>query len=558
MDPAIRRSVLVLFAAVSAVLLIACANVANLLLSRAAARRREIAVRLSIGGGRLRLIRQLLTEALVLALLGGRPRPAARLGRRARPRRAGGARGQRLRPPAGWLQRPLPSPASSSTAPCSFYALASSLSTGLLFGAVPALQALRANLTSDLKEGNALMPGPLGVRGLNARNILVVAEIAVAFVLLVGSGLMLTSLSRLLHTDAGVDPRNLLTVRISLSDASPPAASMAFWPQLLSRVGGVPGVRSAAVADCPPLGGIRWFTPLWLLDDASAAGSAPQSGVAVHAVTPGYFATLRVPVKRGRAFDARDREGGPRVVLVNEAFAQKYFPGQDPVGHRIGVGRGFADGAEIVGVVGDQRFRSIEAPAEPDVYIAYDQAAQRDGYLYVRTDGRPAALASAIRREVQALDAGLPIYDVQTMEQARVGTATARTRVTGMSAGPLRGRWPCCSRASASTAWSGPGPWRSARARSACAWRWARCAAMSLAWSCATVRPWSRPAWCSVCRAHGALPACCVPSSMASSRPIRLCSFHWLWRHCSSPSRRAPCPVLRATRVDPLVALRSE
>jgi predicted permease len=153
--------------------------------------------------------------------------------------------------------------------------------------------------------------------------------------------------------------------------------------------------------------------------------------VGVHYVTPGYFNTLRVPVRRGRAFDERDRPGRPGVVVINETAARQLFPGEDPVGRRVGVGGGLAEGAEIVGVVGDQRFEAIDAPPRPDVYIAYDQVPQSAGYLFVRTAGEPAALAAAIRREVQRLDPGLPIYDVQTMEQ-RIGVATARTRVTGM------------------------------------------------------------------------------------------------------------------------------
>jgi putative ABC transport system permease protein len=192
-------------------------------------------------------------------------------------------------------------------------------------------------------------------------------------------------------------------------------------------------VRNAAIADCPPLIGRCYVRPFW---PDGQTGSAPVP-IGVHYVTPDYFSALGVPLRRGRAFDERDRMGSPNVVVINESAAQKYFPGENPVGKRVGVGSGlrgrvsFAEGAEIVGVVGDQRFQAIEAPPEPDVYIAYNQLPQPTGYLFLRTDDRPTALAAAIRREVQRIDPNLPIYDVQTMEQ-RIGAATARTRVTGL------------------------------------------------------------------------------------------------------------------------------
>ncbi len=431
-DPAIRRSVLVLFGAVTGVLLIACANVANLLLARAVGRRREIAIRLAIGAGRRRLIRQLMTEALVLALVGGAfGVVVAWIGVKALAVVAASAGSVLGRQITGFNAVSLAGIQLDGTV--LFFALGASLFTGLLFGVVPALQATRADLTSDLKEGGAARLGSLGVRGLTSRNVLVVSEIALAFMLLVGSGLMLRSLSRLLHTDAGVDPRNLLTVRVSLPESNSPEASLAFWQELLSRTSSLPAVRNAAIADCPPLIGRCNVRPFW---PEGQTGSVPVP-IGVHYVTPAYFSALGAPLKRGRAFDERDRMGSPSVVVINEAAAQKYFPGENPIGRRIGVGSGlrggvsFAEGAEIVGVVGNQRFQTIEAPPEPDVYIAYDQVPQPTGYLFLRTDGRPIALAAAIRRDVQRIDANLPIYDVQTMEQ-RIGAATARTRVTGL------------------------------------------------------------------------------------------------------------------------------
>jgi predicted permease len=425
-DPAIRRSVLVLFGAVVGVLLIACVNVANLLLARAGNRSREIAVRLAIGAQRGRLIRQLMTESLVLAAVGGAvgvlagwagvrglaavaSNVASVLGRTATGFNAVSL--SRIQLDAGVL----------------LFALGASVLTGLLFGIVPALQASRSDLTVDLKKGASAAAARSG-RGLASRNVLVVAEIALAFVLLTASGLMLRSLSRLLDIDAGINARNVLTVRISLPESNPEEASTIFWQELLTRTASLPAVRSAAAADCPPLIGRCYVRPFW----PEGQSGSPPVPIGVHYITPGYFQALGVTLERGRAFNERDRAGSPNVVIINETAAQKYFPGQNPVGRRIAVGGGFASvDAEIVGVTSDQRFQSIEVPAEPDVYIAFAQVPQSSGYLFLRTAGSPEALSAAVRREVQRLDPNLPIYDVQTMEQ-RVGAATARTRVTGL------------------------------------------------------------------------------------------------------------------------------
>jgi predicted permease len=424
-DPAMRRAVLVLFGAVTALLLIACANVANLLLARAAQRRREIAVRLAMGAQRGRLIRQLMTESLILAVLGGLAGVlVAWLGARVLSAQAANA-GSVLGDSASGLNALVLAriPLDGTVL---LFALGATLVTGILFGVVPALQASRADLTRDLKEGDARTGSAVGVRGLSSRNVLVISEIALAFTLLVGSGLMLRSLARLLDIDTGMNPRNLLTARVSLPESNSADASLRFWQGLVQRSASLPAVQSVGVADCPPLIGRCYVKPFW---PAGQASSAPVP-VGVHYVTPGYFHAVGARLQRGRVFRESDRVGSPPVVIINERAAQKYFPGENPLGKRVGVG-GLPEGAEIVGVVADQRFAALEVPAEPDVYIAYAQVPQPAGYLFVRTSGRPMALASAIRREVQRLDPNLPVYDLQTMEQ-RVGTATARTRVTGL------------------------------------------------------------------------------------------------------------------------------
>jgi putative ABC transport system permease protein len=427
-DPNIRRSVLVLFVAVAGVLLIACANVANLLLARATDRRREIAVRLAIGAGRGRLVRQLLTEAVTLGLTGGLLGIAfGAFGVRALAAVAAQATGVLGRQASGLTAVSL-SAIRIDGAVLAFTLIASVL-TGLLFGLVPALQATRLNLTVDLKGGGSDTIGFRGVRGLTSRSVLVSAEIAVAFILLVASGLMLKSLSRLLDTSAGVDPRNLMTVRITL----PPSYTdrYAFWEQLLPRLATLPGVQSAGLTDCPPLSGGCNKTILWHRDRPFVPeGSEPSVGI--HWVTLDYFGTVRLPLLRGRNFTARDRADAPRVVIINETLARKLFPGENPIGRRIGVGQGgFSEGAEIIGIVADQRFRSMEAPPEPDVYISMAQSQRPRAIIFLRTSVKPTAVLSGVRREVQRIDPNLPVYDAATMEE-RVGNATARTRVTSV------------------------------------------------------------------------------------------------------------------------------
>jgi predicted permease len=427
-DPAIRRSMLVLFGAVTCVLLIACANVANLMMARAAGRKREIAVRLALGAGRRRLIRQLMTEAMVLASMGGVLGVVL-----------GWAGIRVLASSADWVSSTRPaqtrfglfSPeAVTLDAGVLVFAVVATLVTGLLFGIAPALQASRANLTSDLRQAGG---EGAGFRVLTARSALVVAEIAAAFVLLVGSGLMLGSLKRLLDVDAGVDAHNLLTAQVSLP-AADGASSPQFWQQLRDRLSSLAGAESAALADCPPLIGLCNVRPFRV---EGAEQLEPQP-VGVHYVTAGYFRALGVDVRQGRAFSDGDRAGSPPVVIINETAARRFFPGQEPVGKWIRVGGGFADGAEIVGVVADQRFAGLEVPPQPDVYVSWEQVPQASAYIFVRTAGEPALLAAALRSEVRRLDPDLPLYDVKTMEE-RVGAATAASRLTAMLLGLFAG-----------------------------------------------------------------------------------------------------------------------
>ncbi|PYV10135.1 MAG: hypothetical protein DMG07_21690, partial [Acidobacteria bacterium] len=390
-DPAIRRSVLVLFGAVGFVLLIACVNVANLQLARSSAREREIAIRLAVGASRGRLVRQLLTESVLLAALGAlagaalaawgvhvltsiNPAAANPFGRRF----------------SGYSLIALGSVRLDGAA--LLFTAATALATGILFGLAPALAASRAELTDALKSGGLQAAGPGGARGFSGRSFLAAAEISLALVLLVGSGLMIKSFGRLLATRSGVDPENLLTSRVNLPAGQyGREASIEFFSQLETRAAALPGVVSAGMSNCPPLAGGCNGTLIWFRDRPEVSRGAEPS-VGVHWVSPSYFRTMGIPLLRGRGFGPADRLGAPKVVLVNETAARRFWPNEDPIGKPIGVGQGgFGDRAEIVGVVGDVRYGTLEEVPNPDVYICHQQSARNSLILYVRGRTDPAA-----------------------------------------------------------------------------------------------------------------------------------------------------------------------
>ena len=425
--PATRQSLLVLFAAVGFVLLIACVNVANLLLGRASSRRREIAVRLAIGAGRARLVRLLLTESLLLALLGGAASVAvAWLGVRA----LGTVN------PATTLRVPRDSSLGAMTfstirldASALAFTFGIAALVGVLFGLVPALSASRASLTAALKDD----PASRGSRGATAgrgasRRLLVVTEVALAIMLLAGSGLMIRSLAKLLAIDYGFDGRNVLTFRLNIPPGGTPRDSMpGFYDLILQRVGALPGVTSVALANCTPLNGGCNSTGLIRLDRPKVDfGHAPEVGI--HWVSPTWFSTMHVRLLRGRLMTSTDRAGAPRVVVVDDAAAATIWPGEDPIGKHVELGQGGMDDAEVIGVVRGVRQKPDSEP-RPEAYIAYAQAPRPGAVVFLRTARPPASLGDDVRRAVREVAPTLPIYDMQTME-ARTANATARTRFT--------------------------------------------------------------------------------------------------------------------------------
>ena len=422
--PLLKRSLLVLFGAVGMVLLIACVNLANLFLGRASVRRQEIAIRLAIGAGRARLVRLLITESLALSLIGGaagvllawwgahvlaslNPQDALRAQGLASDVGAAGFEGIRLDGRAFG------------------FAFAVSLAVGIVFGLVPALQATRVDLSESLKSGTG--GSGHGARIGASRRLLVVAEVTLAVVLLAGAGLMMRSLQNVLDVNPGFDASHLLTLRLSVPPGvTAPDSMPGFYEQVQGAVAALPGVQRVALADCAPVGGGCNGTVMVRADQPpSTTGNAM---VGVHWVSASWFGALRVPLVRGRLFDATDRIGTPKVVLINEAAARAYFADGDPIGKIVKVYQGgFHTGATVIGIVGDVHFGTVAEPARPDVFISYGQARVPRMMIFARTAGEPAALAASARRALKAIAPLDPVYDVRSMtERMADGSAQAR------------------------------------------------------------------------------------------------------------------------------------
>jgi putative ABC transport system permease protein len=429
--PELRQSLLVLFGAVGMVLLIACVNLANLLLGRATARRQEIAIRLAIGAGRARLMRLLLCESLLLALIGGVTSMTLAA--------AGTQWLRRLNPDTALQAQQL----AGSVGAVGFeqvqldvralgFTFLITVIVGVVFGLFPAIQATRTDLVTRLKDGTAGAGGGAGV-GLS-RRVLVVAEVALALVLLAGSGLMLRSLANTLAVDPGFAPGHELTLRLSVPQGSVPQDSMpGFYQQLQDRLAAVPGVKQVSLIDCPPLNGGCNGTLMTFPDrPVSNTGNAI---VGVHWVTASWFSAVRVPLRKGRMFDVNDRIGGPKVVLISETAARKYWPGQDPLGKPVKVYQGgFHTGATVIGVVGDVRFGTVDSLPGPDVYISYAQAYTPRMMIFLRTAGDPLALVPSVRAALHESEPQDPVYDIASMDD-RVGAASAQARLSAVLLG---------------------------------------------------------------------------------------------------------------------------
>ena len=426
-----RPSLLILGGAVSLVLLIACANVANLLLVRATGRRREIAIRAAIGGSRGRIIRQLLTESVVLSLIGGALGVVLGvLGIRAllSVNTAGLPRVGEYGAAVGLDWRVLT------------FTFLVALGTGVLFGLIPALQSSRTDLTTTLKESSGR--SGTGFRQNKARSILVVLEVAVALVLLIGSALLIRTALALSHVNPGFDASNVLTMRMSLT--GPRFQSAQGVEQLIrngaERVRALPGVEEVGATCCVPLQG-GYGLPFTIVGRAVEGPGPYHGGGGWMTVSPGYFEVFRIPLKRGRMFNERDDSSSPPVVIINEAFARRYWEKGDPLNERLVIGRGvmreFATEGErqIVGVIGDTRNGGLDNEPGPMMFIPQAQVPDAVNVLnlrlspmawVVRTRTDPRAMSNAIQEQLRQAT-GLPVAQVRSMEEV-VSLSTSRQR----------------------------------------------------------------------------------------------------------------------------------
>ena len=404
-----RESYLLLFGAVACVLLIACANIANLLLARFAGRQREIATRLALGAGRGALVRQLVSESMLLAVLGG-------------------AVGLLL---AEWTLRALvafgtdviPRAAEIRIDPIALgFAVIATLVTGLLIGLLPAMQASGVNVLKALKQAG---PGSVGSGGY-LRGALVVVEISLSLVLLIATGLLLTSLERLQRVDPGFEAQGVFTAQIALPPRYSRAKLIEFYEQFYQRLATLPGASSAALSDRVPLTGNQGPTVV-----AVAGRPIPPLSERPHAnrylVSPRYFSTLRIPLRAGRDFDERDNTRVPQVVIINETFARRLFPGEDPVGHTLVTGMAQQQ-AQVVGVVADIRSESLTTPPEPGYFLPALQRPETLTNVLVRSNLTPAAVAPLVREALRTIDPDLPLLQPEALT-ARIGQTVANRKL---------------------------------------------------------------------------------------------------------------------------------
>jgi putative ABC transport system permease protein len=413
----VRTALYILFGAVVCVLLIANANVANLLLARASARGKEIALRAAMGASRGRIIRQLLTESLLLSVLGGGlGLLIAQWGTEALIKTVP----QNI-PRIGNIQL---------DASVLGFTLLISLATGVIFGLVPAWQASHVDLNTSLKSGTRTGGGGEG-KG-RVRNALIMAEVALALVLLISAGLLIQSFARLGRVPPGLRTERLLTARISLPDVAYPKNEniTAFLDQFLARIRALPGVESASMIVPLPLSGSNMVTSFDIEEHPLPEGQRP--GAPIRIIATDYFKTMGIPVRQGRVFDEKEQFDSAPVVIVNERFASKYFPGQNVIGKRIKPGFSADDNGEkmreIVGVVGNVKHLALKNEDSPEMYLPQTQIPFSSPSIVIRTNvSNPGALTNSVRKELAALDATIPLISVRVFDEY-ISRSLARPR----------------------------------------------------------------------------------------------------------------------------------
>ena len=402
----VRPALLILLGAVACVLLIACANVANLLLARATSRHKEMAVRAALGASRMRVIRQLLTESVLLSLVGG-------------------AVGLLL---AVWWSDLLMALGKDDIPRAVhvhldwrvlLFTLGISITTGLIFGLAPATHSSRSELVEALKDGGRGTSE--GARRSRIRNLLVVSELAIAVVLLVIAGLLIQSLWRLRNVNSGLQPEKVLTFNVALPETKYDSARQGqFFIDLKNRLESTPGVQSASAILPLPLSGDRFGISFKIEGRPVARKDEPSADFFATGV--GYFRAMGIPVIKGRDFEDRDKHGSTPVVIVTETFARQYFPNEDPIGKRIQPGISTFDDEkstmrEIVGVVGDVRNRTLNTEPKPAYYVPQTQVPFSQMVVVVKTSGEPHSLIPTVTKELAGMDADIPLFGVKSMDE---------------------------------------------------------------------------------------------------------------------------------------------
>ena len=404
-----RPALIVLLCAVGCVLLIACANVANLLLARSAAREREMAIRIALGASRGRIARQLLTESALLGL-------------------AGGAAGLLL---AVWGVDSI-----TALAPANLpridevrvdgrvmgFTLLTSLFTGILFGLAPAFQLPRLSIHEVVRDGGR---GSTGARRRWLRHFLVVSEVALALVLLIGAGLLINSFWRLQQVDRGFDARNVVTLNLTLSRYSNTQQQVAFLKEVLERVAHVPGVRSVGVTSTLPLRGGPATT--FVIEDRPPVALGDEPSADIRVIDSNYFQTMGIPVRAGRAFARADWINAPKVMVINETMARRFWPGEDPIGKRVTMRDwGPPLTGEVVGVAGDVKADGLDSESRPMIYWPYPQFPVIFNNIVVRTEADPIGLAGAIKSQIWSVDPAQSVASVATMDQVLSSSVAPR------------------------------------------------------------------------------------------------------------------------------------
>ncbi|HKP87590.1 MAG TPA: ABC transporter permease [Blastocatellia bacterium] len=408
----IRPSLIVLLAAVGFVLLIACANVANLLLARAASRQKEIAIRTAVGASRWRIVRQLLTESMVLAVVGGgfglllalwgidvliaiRPANIPRL--------------KEISLDPGVLG----------------FTMAVSIVTGLIFGVAPALQASKPDLNETLKDGGRGSTG--STRRVRLRSLLVISEVALSLILLIGAGLLIKSFARVREVKLGFETHNVLTVGLAPASAKYPKPEDArdFFQQVIERASQLPGAQAAGVVNVLPLSGNNTATSFNIEGRVAPPGQEPNANY--RQVSPDYFLAMGIPILKGRAMTGQDTKTGPQVTVINETFARRYFPDEDPIGKRVLIGDDDPQPREIVGIVGDVRHEGQDSEVAPEYYVSYLQDPARYMNLVLRSSSADSAgMGEALRGAIREVNKSQYIPQIQALDELLADTIAGR------------------------------------------------------------------------------------------------------------------------------------